>query len=145
MPVQAHRLGDLPADAEDRVERGHWVLEDHRDPVAAELLHASLRQVRELDPVEAHRPVDDPSRGLQQSHDAERGDRLPAPGLADDAEDLAGTNVERDALDGLDGAAARREVGVQVADLQQRLAQRGRRRRHLSRTRSRSSDGVDES
>ncbi len=33
--VQRQRLGDLPADGQHRVERGHRLLEDHRDLVAA--------------------------------------------------------------------------------------------------------------
>ena len=37
--VEPHRLGDLVADREDRVERRHRLLEDHRDLVAADLAH----------------------------------------------------------------------------------------------------------
>jgi hypothetical protein len=37
--VQAQRLGDLVADGEHRVERGHRLLEDHRDAVAADRAH----------------------------------------------------------------------------------------------------------
>ena len=35
--VERDRLGDLVADGEDRVERGHRLLEDHRDRVAADV------------------------------------------------------------------------------------------------------------
>ena len=34
--MQRQRLGDLPADGQHRVERGHRLLEDHRDLVAAD-------------------------------------------------------------------------------------------------------------
>ena len=37
--VQADGLGDLLAAREDRVERGHRLLEDHRDLFAADLAH----------------------------------------------------------------------------------------------------------
>ena len=37
--VQAQRLGDLLADRVDRVERGHRLLEDHRDLLAADAAH----------------------------------------------------------------------------------------------------------
>ena len=40
--VQPGRLGDLLADREDGVERGHRILEDHRDVVAADLAHLGL-------------------------------------------------------------------------------------------------------
>ena len=39
-------LGQLPADGEHRVQRGHRVLEDHRDAVAAQLAQLSSRAVR---------------------------------------------------------------------------------------------------
>ena len=43
-PVQAHALGDLPADGVDGVEARHRLLEDHRDPVAADVsLHLRAR------------------------------------------------------------------------------------------------------
>ena len=40
--VHPDGFGDLGADARDRIERGHWLLEDHRD-VAAAGLHALPR------------------------------------------------------------------------------------------------------
>src|SRR6266568_3180568 len=42
------RLGDLEADGEHRVERGHWLLEDHRDAVAANLAHRLLVEPDEI-------------------------------------------------------------------------------------------------
>ena len=44
--VEPDRLGDLLADREDRVERGHRLLEDHRDVVAADLRHLVLVERR---------------------------------------------------------------------------------------------------
>src|SRR6185437_11993783 len=41
-------LRHLPADGVDRVERGHRVLEDHRDPPAADLLERTLREAEQL-------------------------------------------------------------------------------------------------
>jgi hypothetical protein len=40
--VDAHRLDDLRADAELGVQRGQWVLEDHRDLVAADVAQFGL-------------------------------------------------------------------------------------------------------
>ena len=45
----AARLGDLLADGEDRIERGHRLLEDHADAVAADRAQAS-RVERQRDP-----------------------------------------------------------------------------------------------
>ncbi len=65
--VQLHALGDLPADAQHRVERGHRLLEDHRDAVAADPAHLLLAERR------ADRGRDSARR--------RRGDRAaPAPG-----------------------------------------------------------------
>jgi hypothetical protein len=37
--MQSDRLADLASDGVERIERGHRLLEDHRDLVAADLLH----------------------------------------------------------------------------------------------------------
>ena len=44
----AHGFGDLVADGQDRIERGHRLLEDHRDLVAADAAHLLVAQ-RERD------------------------------------------------------------------------------------------------
>ena len=46
--VQPHRLADLIADGEHRVERRHRLLEDHRDPVAADRAHLGGRQREQI-------------------------------------------------------------------------------------------------
>ena len=44
-PAMAHQgLADLVADGEARIERGHRLLEDHGEPVAAQILHLPLGQ-----------------------------------------------------------------------------------------------------
>ncbi len=48
--VQPHRLGDLFADRQHRVERGHRILEDHRDLIAANLAHLALALVGQVLP-----------------------------------------------------------------------------------------------
>ena len=104
--VEPDRLGDLLADREDRVERGHRLLEDHRDVVAADLRHLVLVERREVLTVE-----DDVRAGLDATgrvdelHDRERGHGLAAPGLTDDAERAALRDREVDAVDGPDQAA----------------------------------------
>ena len=51
--VQPHRLADLPADGQHRVQAGHRLLEDHRDRVAADVAHFRLRQRQQIAALEA--------------------------------------------------------------------------------------------
>ena len=51
--MQTQRLGDLPPDAHHRVERRPWVLEDHRDAVAAQLGVPAVGPAEQLVAVEA--------------------------------------------------------------------------------------------
>ena len=87
----AQRLGDLLADGEHRVERGHRLLEDHRDLVAADGAHLAL-----VDSVSRSRPskrIEPPAIRPAASGSRRRIDSavtlLPQPRLADDAQRLA--------------------------------------------------------
>ncbi len=42
--MAGERLGNLPADGEDRIEAGHRLLEDHGDIIAAHLAHFLVRK-----------------------------------------------------------------------------------------------------
>ena len=118
MPL--HRLGQLRADRQRRVERRHRVLEDHRDLPAAHVLELALGQMHEVAALERDRAARD-ARGLrEQAHDRERRHRLAAAGLADDAERLALLDGEADAVDGVHVAAARLEVRAEVVDFEDR-------------------------
>jgi hypothetical protein len=48
--VHPDHLGDLVADREDRVERRHRLLEDHRDPVAADRAQLALGEGEQVAP-----------------------------------------------------------------------------------------------
>ena len=76
--MKLQHLGDLPPDGEKRVQRGHRLLEDHRDLVAADLPHprfADRREILALEPdgAAAHLP-----HRRQQSHHGQRRHRLAA-------------------------------------------------------------------
>ena len=73
---------------------------------------------------------DVPAAG-EQAHDRHRGHRLAAAGLADDADRLARLDLEAQAVDGVDGAAAQPDLRLEVVDLEQ---VRHRRQRSCSRT-----------
>ena len=55
--VQFQRLGDLAPDGEHRIERGHGILEDHGDAVAANVPQLILTQLEQIAPVKPDFPV----------------------------------------------------------------------------------------
>ena len=145
-PLIDQDLRDLVAHRQDRVQGRHRFLEDHRDLAAADLGHPRavppegtvvpdelrfasepavhsrfvLAPREEVDPAEPNGARGDPARrGRDQVHDRERGDGLPAPALADQAEDLALLDVEVDAVRGPDHPAGRQELRLQPLDGQQ--------------------------
>jgi hypothetical protein len=68
--------------------------------------------------------VDDLAGSLHEPQDRHRGDALPAPRFADDAEGFAGCDVEADPPDGLDLAVVGEEVRAEVAYLEDRIRHR---------------------
>ena len=92
--VETDRLRDLIADREDRVERRHRLLEDHRDAGATHRAHLGLRDGEKIAAVEAHLAADDAARRRHEPHQRECRDALPAPRFTDEAEDAAG--IERE-------------------------------------------------
>ena len=114
--VRLERLADLPADRQHRVQRGHRVLEDHRDLAAADRAQLLVRQREQVAAAEHRRALRDAAVARQDPEQRERGDALAAARLADDAERLAGRDVEGDPVDGVDEPALRPEPDVQVVD-----------------------------
>ena len=98
-PVDAERLGDLAPDREDRIERGHGLLEDHRETRAAQRPHLALGQGQQVPSLEQHPSSHDPARRRHQPHQAERGHALAAPGFSDEPEDPTRMERERHAVD----------------------------------------------
>ena len=110
-------LGDDVADLAARVQRRDRVLEDHLHAGPGPPQRVAL-QLGELDAVEA-----DPARGgAGELHDRAAGRRLPAPGLADQAERLALDDVEADARHRLHPAAVGVELDDEILDPQQHVA-----------------------
>src|SRR5262249_17567388 len=124
--VQADGLGDLLAHREDGVERGHRLLEDHRDLLAADLAHLRGGKLEEVPAVVVDLAVDDASWGLRdEPHDAERRDALAAARLADHAQRLALVDVEVHPVDGADDALVGEEVRLQSLDVEQSFGHGG--------------------
>ncbi|MNY00831.1 hypothetical protein D3C86_1333400 [compost metagenome] len=120
--VEHDGFHDLLADREDGVERGHGVLRDQGDAVAADLAHLGLGEREQVLALEEDLAADDLALGAcDEAHDREGGDALAAAGFADDAEDLARLDLEVDAVHRLDDAFLGGEVGLQPGNLEQRF------------------------
>ena len=117
--VQGDDLIDLIADTEDRIQRGHRLLEDHGDHVAAQVLHDNVGRLGHIvglvAEVQADLALHDLAlRALQQLHNREAGDRLAAARFAHHADRLADRNAERDTVNRVDRADIGEEVGMQI-------------------------------
>ncbi len=117
--VQPQHLAELEADREHRVERSHWLLEDHRDVGAAEL--AQLQRVEsDQVPATVENLAARENAGIflgQQPQDRQRGHRFAAPGLAHQSERGILRDVEADAFDGLEGRVlVQPEVHPEITD-----------------------------
>ena len=120
--LHLERRGDDATDGVPRVERRVRVLEDHLH-LATQGDHRATVQVGDVPALE----LDLPAGRVQQLHDRAAGGRLAAAGLADDAQCLAGHDVEGDLLDRPDVAdlaledapAGDREVLLHPVDAKQ--------------------------
>ena len=98
--VHPDGLGDLVADGIDRVQRGHRLLEDDGDLLAADLSHLVRAERDEVAALPHDLAVDNLARRhLDQLQHRHRGDGLAAAGLADHAQRLAAVDGEVDAID----------------------------------------------
>ena len=116
--VDGEHLGDLVADTHHRIERRHRLLEDHRHAVAAHPPQLARRLRQEIVALEQDTAGHGRELARQQAHDGVRGDRLARSGLADDADDLAGLNRERDLLDRILAVRALRQLHRQAVDFE---------------------------
>ena len=94
----ANGLGDLLADGHDRIERGHRLLEDHRDLAAAHAAASPARSSAQFAAGEPDRCRPRLQRQRQQPHDGERGQRLSRSGFAGQAQRLAGVDARSSRL-----------------------------------------------
>src|SRR5262245_12603463 len=119
--METHGFRNLVADGHDRVQRGHRLLKDHRDLVAADAADLMLREARQIPRLKLNFATDDAAGALgQKLHDRERGHALAAAGLADQTDRLAVVDVEAYAVNRPHFAVAREERRAQVADPEER-------------------------
>ena len=123
--MHVDRLRYLQADGQRRIERGHRLLEDHRDLVAAHRADAGIVELQQIDTVEQDFAALDPARRVRdQPQHRQRGDAFAGSGLAHNRERLAGIEMERHAIDRGHGSALGAESHRQIFDLQQRARHR---------------------
>src|SRR5258708_39862618 len=109
------RIGDLLADATDRVERRTRVLEGHRHRGAMQGAEITRRYFRDVLPAKSNIARRDPSGGIEQPRYRKTGDGFARAALANKAEQLALIKPRRHPAHCLDQAASCREGYIQVA------------------------------
>src|SRR5215472_18082894 len=119
--VQHQRLGDLPADAHDWIERGHRLLEDYGYLVATDGAQLRLLEPDKLATTEADAAANNaPRRRGDQAEDRKCAHALAAAGFTDDAQHLARIELIGEPIDCPQQSIAREEPGLQVLDCEQR-------------------------
>ena len=115
--VQLHRLFDLSAHREHRVQRTHGILEDHGNLFAANLPHLVPVDLEEIPTSKLDRATRDLSgRARDQPHDRQGTHALPATRLADDSKRIAGVQLIRDPVHRVDDAFVGLEFHCQIID-----------------------------
>ena len=120
-PMTQDAFDYLLAHRQHRVERGHRLLEDHRDAIAAKLSQGGRRKPQKIDAIEQDLAAGDPpGRARHQAHDRQCGDALAATGLADDAERSSRIDRKADAVDRGEFAALDLKECLERANIEQR-------------------------
>ena len=106
--MQPKRVGDLPPDRPQRIERDEGALRDEADVPPAEASQPVWGSIRDVGRVESQFCCGDGTAG--ESRQRARGDALARPGFAHDRDALCGLEVERDTGDNRGRAEAHSEV-----------------------------------
>src|SRR5215471_10550594 len=125
-PLVAHYgLDDLSADREDRVERGHRLLEDHRYLWATQVAERAPIQPHHVLAGDGNRSRDVRNVSWEQPHHGAQRDTLARARFADDAEHFAGVEREVDAVDRTDRTLATDKANREGLAAHQRLGPAG--------------------
>ena len=114
--VRLEHLGDLVADPHQRVERRHRLLEHHGDAAAAQSEPLVFIQSQQVPLIKKNLASLTADRIGQEAHQGVGAHRLAGAGFADHAEDLAGDEIERHAVDGVVAVGAGRQRQLEVID-----------------------------
>ena len=108
--VQAQDIGHLVLDPVGRVQRGHRVLQDHRDRRAQEAAALALGHLQQVFSLEADRAGGHLRALGQDVEDGLADHRLAAAGFADEAEDLSCFQLQVDPAQDASGTYGNAEV-----------------------------------
>ena len=118
--VEADGLGNLVADGEHRVQRGHGLLEHHGDLVAADPPHLLVLQLEQVLSAVEDLAVRHPSgRRRDQPHDGEGRHALAATRLAHEPQSLARLDGEVQPVHRRKLAVGGHERSVEILDFEQ--------------------------
>ena len=122
--VLLERLREVLFDSHERIQPRHRLLEDQPQIRPAEPAQLAIGQADEIAPSVEDLAVGHGALGKQPENAApER--RLATARLADEAEDLAGADLERDRIDCANGAAQGAVVDAQIAHRDDRCGRHG--------------------
>ena len=116
--VVVEDLRELGADLHRRAQRLRRVLVDHGHLAAAPLAEGLLAQLAHVLAVDQHAPVVERAVGGEVAHGGHGEGGLAAARLADESVGLAALDLERDALEHRQPAAAAVERDLEVADVE---------------------------
>ena len=80
--MQPQHFGDLESDRQHRVQRGHRLLEDHRDLVAPDAARLGFGQRKQLLSAQFGAAFDPAAAARREPHDGQRGDAFSGAGFA---------------------------------------------------------------
>jgi hypothetical protein len=115
--MQAQRPGELGPDVAEGVERTEGILRHEPDPGPAQRRGTVGPRIDDRSALEGDRAAEHPTRRAEQAGDGQRQGRLPAAGLSDQPDDLAGRHLQVGAADDLAVGGA----DLQVTDPKDRL------------------------
>jgi hypothetical protein len=113
--MAADHLDQLGTDREDRIESIHRILEDHRDPLAADSREPGPAGRQQFLIIEED-PAGDPRVAGQQADRRQAGHALARAGLPDHGQHLALPQLERHPVDGTLPPVADLEVDRQLLE-----------------------------
>jgi hypothetical protein len=116
--VRPHGVGELGADRLDRVQRVHRALHDHRQVLPPDRGHLLVGEAHHVAALEDHAAGGGLGWRHQELSDRKKQGRLAASGLADNAKELPGGEVEADLVHRLDRALLQEVLDRQVAHLE---------------------------
>ena len=111
-------LRDLRPHIQDRIQRGHRLLENHGDARTSNSAQLLVVERREVQAFKQDASANDTPRGTDKPKNGHGGDALPAAAFSNKSQGLALVERERYAIDSLDDSVVRRKVCLKIVNLE---------------------------